>query len=287
MRDLLGGKGANVAEMTRVLGKERVPAGFTITTEACVAYMDGGELPRRARGAGRRRARAARGAGRQAARRPRGPAARVGAQRGARVDAGDARHGPQPGPERRVRGGARRRPLRLGLLPALRADVRERVPRHQGRALRGPDQGAQGRGRGEGGRGPRRGRPEGAHRRLPARLPGRDRRGLPAGAARAAAPGDRRRVRLVDGRARRPVPAHQRDPGRVGHGGERAADGVREPRRSLVQRRGVLARRDHRRAEALRRLPAERPGRGRGVGRAHTARPARDEGPRCRTPTTS
>ena len=41
MRDLLGGKGANVAEMTRVLGAERVPGGFTITTEACVAYMRG------------------------------------------------------------------------------------------------------------------------------------------------------------------------------------------------------------------------------------------------------
>src|SRR5256714_5415709 len=40
MRELLGGKGANVAEMTRILGPERVPAGFTITTEACVAYMD-------------------------------------------------------------------------------------------------------------------------------------------------------------------------------------------------------------------------------------------------------
>jgi Pyruvate phosphate dikinase, AMP/ATP-binding domain len=37
MRDPLGGKGANVAEMTRVLGADRVPAGFTITTEACVA----------------------------------------------------------------------------------------------------------------------------------------------------------------------------------------------------------------------------------------------------------
>ncbi|HEX3873550.1 MAG TPA: pyruvate, phosphate dikinase [Solirubrobacteraceae bacterium] len=42
MRDLLGGKGANVAEMTRILGTDRVPAGFTITTEACVAYMAGG-----------------------------------------------------------------------------------------------------------------------------------------------------------------------------------------------------------------------------------------------------
>src|SRR5436190_3380839 len=39
MRELLGGKGANVAELTRVLGPDRVPAGFTITTEACVAYM--------------------------------------------------------------------------------------------------------------------------------------------------------------------------------------------------------------------------------------------------------
>ncbi|MET0809875.1 MAG: PEP/pyruvate-binding domain-containing protein, partial [Thermoleophilaceae bacterium] len=43
MRDLLGGKGANVAEMTRVLGADRVPAGFTITTEACVAYMKSGD----------------------------------------------------------------------------------------------------------------------------------------------------------------------------------------------------------------------------------------------------
>src|SRR4051812_14900628 len=42
MRELLGGKGANVAEMTRVLGPDRVPAGFTITTEACVAYMKAG-----------------------------------------------------------------------------------------------------------------------------------------------------------------------------------------------------------------------------------------------------
>jgi pyruvate, orthophosphate dikinase len=39
MRELLGGKGAGVAEMTRLLGAEFVPAGFTITTEACVAYM--------------------------------------------------------------------------------------------------------------------------------------------------------------------------------------------------------------------------------------------------------
>src|SRR6185503_3878905 len=38
-------KGANVAEMTRVLGPERVPAGFTITTEACVEYMRNDRTP--------------------------------------------------------------------------------------------------------------------------------------------------------------------------------------------------------------------------------------------------
>ena len=43
MRALLGGKGANLAEMTRVLGPDVVPAGFTITTEACVAYMRDGQ----------------------------------------------------------------------------------------------------------------------------------------------------------------------------------------------------------------------------------------------------
>jgi pyruvate, orthophosphate dikinase len=43
-RDLLGGKGIGLAEMTH-LGVP-VPAGFTITTDACRAYMSaGGELP--------------------------------------------------------------------------------------------------------------------------------------------------------------------------------------------------------------------------------------------------
>ncbi len=39
MRGLLGGKGSGIAEMTRVLGADRVPAGFTVTTEACVQFM--------------------------------------------------------------------------------------------------------------------------------------------------------------------------------------------------------------------------------------------------------
>jgi pyruvate,orthophosphate dikinase len=42
-KDLLGGKGANLAEMTR-LGIP-VPPGFTITTEACRAYLASGTVP--------------------------------------------------------------------------------------------------------------------------------------------------------------------------------------------------------------------------------------------------
>jgi len=41
LKDLLGGKGANLAEMTSVL-ELPVPPGFTITTDACRAYMAGG-----------------------------------------------------------------------------------------------------------------------------------------------------------------------------------------------------------------------------------------------------
>ena len=41
LKDLLGGKGANLAEMTSVLGLP-VPHGFTISTEACRAYLEGG-----------------------------------------------------------------------------------------------------------------------------------------------------------------------------------------------------------------------------------------------------
>jgi len=41
MRDLLGGKGANLAEMTNI--GMPVPQGFTITTEACTQYYEDGE----------------------------------------------------------------------------------------------------------------------------------------------------------------------------------------------------------------------------------------------------
>src|SRR5690242_21608782 len=43
LKDLLGGKGANLAEMTN-LGLP-VPPGFTITVEACKAYLQSGREP--------------------------------------------------------------------------------------------------------------------------------------------------------------------------------------------------------------------------------------------------
>jgi pyruvate,orthophosphate dikinase len=48
MKDVLGGKGANLAEMTN-LGIP-VPPGFTISARLCVAYLKEGKLPSSLRG---------------------------------------------------------------------------------------------------------------------------------------------------------------------------------------------------------------------------------------------
>ena len=45
MKNLLGGKGANLADMASI--GVPVPAGFTVTTEVCTEYYDnGGRLPK-------------------------------------------------------------------------------------------------------------------------------------------------------------------------------------------------------------------------------------------------
>ena len=51
LKDLLGGKGANLAEMTNI--GLPVPAGFTITTEACRYFLTSRRHPRRAHRRGR------------------------------------------------------------------------------------------------------------------------------------------------------------------------------------------------------------------------------------------
>ena len=99
MRDLLGGKGANVAEMTR-LGLP-VPKGFTITTETCIEYLRGDHafpvgLTREVTA----HLEAPRGGRRQAPRRRREPPAGLRAQRRQVLDAGDDGHRPQPRAQR-------------------------------------------------------------------------------------------------------------------------------------------------------------------------------------------
>ena len=136
--DLLGGKGANLAEMTK-LGLP-VPPGFTVTTEACRFYLDRGEEPQPLRVQVTMALR------------------RLEDQLGRRLgDVQDpllvsVRSGAKysmPGMMETVlnvglndysRQGARRgrgqRALRLGLLPAARADVRAHRARHPRRAVR-------------------------------------------------------------------------------------------------------------------------------------------------------
>ena len=117
-----------------------------------------------------------------------------------------------------------------------------------------------------------------ARRRRAARadppLPGALR--LPDRPARAARARDPRRVRLLDGRPRRRLPAHQRHPRRLGHRGQRPADGLRQPRAERSGS-GVAFSRDEvtgapePSGDFLRR----RAGRGRRLRRAHAARPRR------------
>ena len=139
MKDLLGGKGANLCEMTD-LGLP-VPPGFVITTEACTAYL----RDRRARPRGSTAEVDEHLAALEAAMGKRlGDAddpLLVSVRSGGEVlDAGDDGHRPQHRAQRRERAGpgqaVGQRPLRLGLLPAARADVRQDRPRRRRRGVR-------------------------------------------------------------------------------------------------------------------------------------------------------
>ena len=104
-RALLGGKAANLAMMARDLGLP-VPPGFTITTEACRAYLAARLAGRARRGApgadGGRRGAVGRRFGDAG-----GPAAGLRPVGRAAVDARDDGHDPRPRAQRRDRGGAR------------------------------------------------------------------------------------------------------------------------------------------------------------------------------------
>ena len=76
---------------------------------------------------------------------------------------------------------------------------------------------------------------------------------------------------LLDEPARRHLPQAQRHPPRPRHGGERAEHGVRQHGRLLGHGRRLHPQPFHRGEGVLRRVPPERPGRGRGGGHPHAA----------------
>ena len=265
-RELLGGKGIGLAEMTQ-LGMP-VPDGFTITTDACRAYIAaGGEVPEG-----------------------------LDAEVDEHVAALEERTGKGFGDDRdpllvSVRSGAAiSMPgmmdtiLNLGLNDVaveglatstgnerfaldsyrrLDPDVRRGRRRRRRAPLRAGAHRPEGGAGRRAGRRPHRRRPARARRDLHGDLRGGDGQPLPAGAARAAPPRVPRRLRLVERPARAGLPARQRHPGRPRDGRERRADGVRQPRRELGHRRLLHPRPGDGRAAALRRVPLERPGRGR------------------------
>ena len=101
MKELLGGKGANLAEMS-VIGIP-VPPGFTITTEVCAAYYEHGKkLPEAVKPQVEAALKQMEAARRQEVRRPGRPAAGQRPLRRGAVDAGHDEHDPQPRPDRRL-----------------------------------------------------------------------------------------------------------------------------------------------------------------------------------------
>ena len=99
MKDLLGGKGAGLAEMTN-LGIS-VPAGFTITTEACIEYYRRKKMyPPGLWDEALHALKKSRAVDGHAVWGSREPIVGLGSLRRARVDAGNDGHGVERGVER-------------------------------------------------------------------------------------------------------------------------------------------------------------------------------------------
>ena len=132
MKDLLGGKGSGLAEMTNA--KLPVPAGFTISTPVCtIYYKEGGKIPAVDREGDDRQPAEAREVGRPQAGRHEDAAARVGPLGREVLDARHDGHDSEPRPQRRdsriAEAGDRQRPVRGRQLPPLHPDVRQRRAR--------------------------------------------------------------------------------------------------------------------------------------------------------------
>ena len=229
------------------------------------------QIPARAARPGGRRPAARREDHGREVRRRRQPAAAVLPLRRPRIHAGHDGHRPEHRPQRHDRQGPgqadRQRALRPRLLPPPAADVRRGRHGPQGpprRAVRAhPQRREEVQGRQARQRTGRR-RPQDGDRALQGGHPQVHRQGLPRKPDGPDLERRRRRVRLVDERPGHGLPPAVRHPRRVGHGLQRHGDGVRQPRRRLRHGRGPDARRRPGHAGHVRRLPHQRPGRGRG-----------------------
>ncbi len=269
MRDLLGGKGAGLAEMTNA--GLPVPPGFTITTEACNDYFAAGEqLPDGLWEDVLEAVKEVEARDRQGLRRRRQPAPRQRPLRRQVLDARDDGHGPQPRPQRgdapRPRRADRQRALRLGRLPPLHPDVRaDRHGRRRASASTTRSTPPRQR-RGAKPRTPTSTRPPCAT--LVERVQGDRPRATPA-ATFPTDPyeqldlADQGRLRQLVRQARARLPQQPEDRPRPRHRGQRRDDGLRQHGRRLRHRRRVHPRPEHRREGPLRRVPDQRPGRGR------------------------
>ena len=240
-RELLGGKGAG-RRRDDPRARSRAGPGGLHDHHRGVRRLHAGRshvCPRASTTTSTRRSRALERATGKRLGDPDRPAAGLGAFRRPRVDARDARHGAQPRPQRRVGRGPRRQHRRASASPGTPTGGSCRCSATSS-AGSPPSAFERGAGAGEG-------REAGAaadtdldaeaaaradDARFGASVRGGDRRAVPGRAPRAAAPGDHRRVRLVGRRAGGRVPADQRHPRRLGDRGQRAADGVRQPRRA-------------------------------------------------------
>ncbi len=139
MKDVLGGKGANLAEMAGI--GLPVPPGFTVSTEVCALYYKNRKkIPEAVRLEVEKNLKKLEKSRRAGVRRPQEPAPRLRPLRRPGLHAGHDGHHPQPRPQRqdgrRPRRQDRQRALRLRLLPPLRPDVRRRRPRASSRSTR-------------------------------------------------------------------------------------------------------------------------------------------------------
>ena len=234
MKDLLGGKGSGLAEMTNA--GLPVPPGFTISTAACNLYMErGGSLPAEIDQRDRR-----------------GPRASSRSLMGKKLGRGRATRCSSPcaAGAKFSMPGMMDTILNLGLndqsveglkaktgngrfakdsLPALHPDVRQRGARHRqgrlrARARRGQEE--------EQGRRPTststRARFDDVIARYKVVVQKQTGHAVPAGPARAARGRARRRLQVLDEPARRDLPQAERHPARPRHRGQRPEHGLRQ-----------------------------------------------------------